>query len=413
MSKNVIHSTSTTTPNTANGNTHDNVEVDVPIVNRIVERLRSVVGDAEKIALHEPNLGDLEREYVDDCVSSGWVSSVGSYVDRFEEQLARYTGASFAVATVNGTSALHIALLLAGVGENDEVICPSLSFVATANAIHYCHAVPHFVDIDARTLGLDAEKLSSHLAEIGRVEGGQLINRITGRRIAAIVPMHALGHSVDLQALQQTAELFGLPIVEDAAESLGSFYDGKHTGTFGLVGALSFNGNKIITTGGGGAILTNDADLARRAKHLTTTAKQTHRWRYFHDEAGFNYRMPNLNAALGCAQLERFEDIRERKQRLASRYRQCFQDCPDASFVDPWPAGQSNYWLNAIELTRSNRPIRDSLLDACNASGMMARPLWELLSDLPMYRHCPSGDLDCGRDAVAKTLCLPSSAGLG
>lgn len=409
----MIQASEPTSPSTDEGNASADGAVDIPSVRRIVARLRSVVGDAEKIALHEPDLGDLEREYVDDCVASGWVSSVGSYVDRFEEQLARYTGASFAVATVNGTSALHIALLLAGVGENDEVLCPSLSFVATANAIHYCRAVPHFVDIDSRTLGLDAEKLHRHLAEIGRVEDGQLFNRITGRRIAAIVPMHALGHSVDLPSLQQTAERFDLPMVEDAAESLGSFYDGKHTGTFGRVGALSFNGNKIITTGGGGAILTNDVELARRAKHLTTTAKQTHRWQFFHDEVGFNYRMPNLNAALGCAQLERFDSIRERKQRLASRYRQCFEDCPDASFVDPWPAGQSNYWLNAIQLPRSDRPIRDSLLDACDASGMMARPLWELLSDLPMYHHCPSGDLDCSRDTVAKTVCLPSSAALG
>lgn len=409
----MIHAARTAQSTTTDGNTPTDAEAGDEVVSRIIGRLRRVVGSSGKFPLHEPNFSDLEQEYVNDCVASGWVSSVGSYVDRFEQELARYTGASFAVATVNGTSALHIALLLAGVGENDEVICPALSFVATANAIHYCHAVPHFVDVEARTLGIDAQKLSRYLAEISRVESKQLINRISGRRIAAIVPMHALGHSVDLDPLQETADMFALPIVEDAAESLGSFYHGKHTGTFGLAGALSFNGNKIITTGGGGAILTNDANLARRAKHLTTTAKQTHRWRFFHDESGFNYRMPNLNAALGCAQLERFEEIRERKMRLANRYRECFEKCTDASFVDPWPSGQSNYWLNSIKLATSHLPTRDRLLDACNAADIMARPLWELLSDLPMYCHCPSSDLEFSRDAITRTICLPSSAGLG
>lgn len=385
------------------------------IANDIVSRVRSVVQTSDFVALHEPNLGDIEQRYVADCVASGWVSSVGKYVDQFEQDLARYTGSKFAVATVNGTAALHVSLLLAGVERDDEVICPALSFVATANAISYCGAIPHFVDTEYRTLGMDAGKLATYLSEITSVDGDRLINRVTGRRISAIVPMHTLGHSVDMQALQATATTFGLPIVEDAAESLGTFCNGQHTGTFGVAGALSFNGNKIMTTGGGGAILTNDEATAARAKHLTTTAKQPHPWRYVHDEIAFNYRMPNLNAAMGCAQLERFPDFRERKQSLANRYRSQFANSQSANFVDQWEGESSNFWLNAILLARTpNSPLsrRDTVLQKTNEAGLMTRPMWELLSDLPIYSTCPRSDLAVSRDIAERTVCLPSSVGL-
>ncbi|WP_404304837.1 LegC family aminotransferase [Neorhodopirellula lusitana] len=388
---------------------HDDVALD------IIARVRSVVQTSESVALHEPNLGELEQRYVNDCVASGWVSSVGRFVDQFERDLAAYTGAKYAVATVNGTSALHVGLILAGVGRDDEVICPALSFVATANAISYCGAVPHFVDAEYRTLGMDAEKLRSYLSEISRVEGDRLVNRITGRRIAAIVPMHTLGHSVDMPALLATAETYGLPIVEDAAESLGTTCGGQHTGTFGLVGALSFNGNKIMTTGGGGAILTNDHEIAVRAKHLTTTAKVPHPWQYVHDEVAFNYRMPNLNAAMGCAQLERFPDFRERKQILASDYRHHFSDCKTAQFVDQWEKESSNFWLNAIQIAKPTDdplPLRNAILQKTNEAGLMTRPMWDLLSDLPIYSACPHADLTVSQDIAQRTICLPSSVGL-
>ena len=290
-----------------------------------IDGLRDVLGTPNSlIPLHAPDFLGNERQYVNDCISSTFVSSVGTFVDRFEDELASYTGARRAVAVVNGTVALQVALTLAGVNPNDEVLAPALSFVATANAISHCGAIPHFVDSDMQTLGLDPKALSDYLVYASELSQGQLRNKITGRRIAAIVPMHTYGHPVEMGEILEVAGRFGIPVVEDAAESLGSWYYGKHTGTMGLVGALSFNGNKIITTGGGGAILTNDADLANRAKHITTTAKCPHPWDFFHDEIAWNYRLPNLNAALGCGQLERLPDIIKQKRTLATRYANAF-----------------------------------------------------------------------------------------
>lgn len=254
------------------------------------------------VPLHEPTFNEKELEYVTDCIKTGWVSSVGAYVTRFEEDLARFTGVKRAVAVMNGTAALHIALKVAGVQANEEVFMPSLTFIATANATSYLGAIPHFVDVSEKTLGLDPQKLVAHILAIGEVKGNQLFNKETGRVIRAVVPMHTFGHPVELEELQLICEKYHLVLVEDAAESLGSYYKGKHTGSFGKVSALSFNGNKIITTGGGGAILTDDEELANYAKHITTTAKVPHRWEYEHDEIGYNYRLPNINAAIGCAQ---------------------------------------------------------------------------------------------------------------
>lgn len=375
----------------------------------ILQRIQRALPSVDSAVLHEPDLGPRERELVADCVDSGWVSSVGKYVDRFEQMLVEYTGARHAVVVVNGTAALHVSLILAGVQPDDEVLCPALSFIATANAVAYCRAVPHFVDTERRTLGMDPCKLGDHLREIAEHGQGQLRNRLTGRRIAAVVPMHTFGHPVDLQGVQEVCDRYGLPMIEDAAESLGSYYKGQHTGTFGAVSAVSFNGNKIITTGGGGAILTNDPALAARAKHLTTTAKRPHRWQYVHDEVGFNYRLPNLNAALGCAQLERLEALRSSKRELAERYRRAFADCPHAQFfVEPEDCS-SNYWLNAI-LVRGGQAARDALLEATGDLGFMTRPVWDLLCDLPMYRDCPRMDLSESRRLARQVVCLPSSA---
>ena len=271
-------------------------------VNQVVDAIRRVAG-TKPVGLHEPTFDGNEWKYLKECLDSSYVSSVGKFVDQFEENLAEYTGAKYAISVVNGTSALHIALKLAGVQPGDEVLVPALTFIATANAVSYCGATPHFVDSEEHTLGIDASKLRSYLNLIVDVEFNQSINKVTGKVIRAIVPMHTFGHPSDLDALLSISNDFNIVLVEDAAESLGSYYKGQHTGTFGLLSATSFNGNKTITTGGGGAILTNDEWLAKRAKHLTTTAKKAHQWEYDHDEIGYNYRMPNINAALGCAQL--------------------------------------------------------------------------------------------------------------
>jgi aminotransferase in exopolysaccharide biosynthesis len=289
---------------------------------KILSAIHSVVGSGP-VKLHEPTFAGNEWLYVKECLDSTYVSSVGKFVDRFEADLTAYTGAKHAVAVVNGTAALHVALLLAGVKANDEVLVSALTFVATANAISYCGATPHFVDSEDTTLGIATAKLREYLGAHTQQVNSQCVNISTGRVIRAIVPMHTFGHPGDIDGLLAVARDFNIVLVEDAAESLGSTYQGQHTGTFGLVGTLSFNGNKTITTGGGGAILTNDSDIARRAKHITTTAKVPHAWEFIHDEIGFNYRLPNLNAALGCAQLEQLPDKLIAKRMLFNRYQPC------------------------------------------------------------------------------------------
>jgi perosamine synthetase len=383
------------------------------IVAEIVAATRVAVGPrAGFVPLHEPEFRGRERDYVVECVDTGWVSSVGSYVDRIEADLARITGVRRAVATANGTAALHICLLLVGVQPGDEVLIPTLTFVATANAVAYCGATPHFVDSEAVSLGVDAAKLDAHLAEIAEVRGGVCLNRKTGAPIRALIVMHAFGHPADLDALDEVARRWHVTLIEDAAESLGSLYHGVHTGNRGLVSALSFNGNKLVTTGGGGAILTNDEALGARAKHLTTTARAAHRWNFVHDETGYNYRMPNLNAALGCAQLERLDDMLARKRVLADRYAKAFASVASASVLAE-PAGtRSNYWLNAIVLAPWAADARDALLDALNADGLMARPVWTLMHRLPMYAAAPRADLSVAEDLEARVINLPSSPSL-
>jgi perosamine synthetase len=387
---------------------------DKPVVTDVLAAVRRVLGDAvHPIALHEPEFAGREWEYVRECLDSGWVSSVGTYVDRFERDLAAYTGTAYAIATSNGTSALHICLLLAGVKACDEVLIPTLTFIATANAVSYIGAVPHFVDSEWVSLGIDAAKLDAYLEKITTTVDGICTNRRTGAPIRALVVVHVFGHPSNLDALSEVARRWNLVLIEDAAESLGSSYRGRHTGNFGAISALSFNGNKIVTTGGGGAVLTNDSKLASRAKHLTTTARTPHRWNFLHDEVGYNYRLPNLNAALGCAQLERLPSMIERKRRLAARYQQAFADVDSVRFLQEPPDTSSNYWLNAIALDVRHASRRDEILTALNDAGYMSRPVWTLMHRLPMYRACPRMNLLVAEQMETCVINLPSSARMG
>lgn len=379
----------------------------------LLQGLTEVLGTAKHlIPLHEPEFSGSERALIQDCLNSTFVSSVGKYVDQFETMLADYTGAKYVVAVVNGTAALHIALQLAGVQPNDEVFVPALSFVATANAVAHCGAVPHFVDSSPDTLGMDPVALAEYLAAVADPTPQGLRNRHTGHRIAAIVPMHTYGHPVDMAPLMEVANRYKIPVVEDAAESLGSTYQGQHTGTFGKLGTLSFNGNKIITTGGGGAILCNDAELARHAKHLTTTAKRSHRWEFFHDELAWNYRLPNLNAALGCAQMERLSDFLARKRELSGRYQSTFSRLAGIHFAVEPAQSRSNYWLNTVRLEKPDMKMRDKVLAVVNDAGYQCRPTWTLLHKLPMFADCSRAPLAMAERLEASLINLPSSAKL-
>lgn len=387
------------------------MEIHATLEENIVAAIQSVVGSAP-VALHEPNFDGNESQYLQQCLDSTYVSSVGKFVDQFEADLASFTGAKYAVSLVNGTAALHIALKLAGVQAGDEVLLPALTFVATANAISYCGAVPHFVDSEERTMGIDGAKLRDYLTENSSQLSGKCVNKKTGRIISALVPMHTFGHPSDLEKLLSIAHDFNILLVEDAAESLGSFYCGQHTGTFGLLGTLSFNGNKTITTGGGGAILTNDLDLARHAKHLTTTAKMSHVWEFRHDEIGYNYRMPNINAALGCAQLERLPSKLAAKRDLFDRYKGSFADIQGVHlFAEPENC-QSNYWLQTLLLDEEQSQKRDLVLETTNAAGFMTRPIWMLLNELTPYKGSPCSNLATAQSLSRRVINIPSSPSL-
>jgi perosamine synthetase len=385
------------------------------IVNTV---LSSINKQKPVIALHEPFFNGREWEYVKDCLDTGWVSSVGQYVNRFEKALQEYTGVKHAIAVVNGTAALHVCLELCGVQENDEVLLPALTFVATANAVSYCGATPHFVDIDPLTLGVDAERLQGYLDEHTVVKNGKCFNKQTQRRIRALVAVHTFGHPVDLDPLLLVCEDYGITLIEDAAESLGSFYKGRHTGNFGVINALSFNGNKIITSGGGGAILTNDHALAKNVRHITTTAKLPHAWEFVHDQVAYNYRMPNLNAALGLSQLEQIDGFLEHKRTLANTYLANFNDKGSFKnntgvhvFKEPAYA-RSNYWLNVLSLDGATMQYRDIVLETFHDHGLHVRPVWRLLHKLPMYRQSPRMPLNVSEHIEASVICLPSSVNL-
>lgn len=358
------------------------------------------------IPLHAPVFQGREQEYVSDTLDSTFVSSVGAYVDRFELDLARYTKSPAAVATVNGTAALHVALRLAGVGVNDYVVTQPLTFVATCNAIAYCGAEPVFVDVESSTLGLSAPALEAWLeANACRDDSGVCVHRVDGRAIRACLPMHTFGHPCDLDALSSVCERWGLVMVEDAAEALGSWYGDRHAGTVGRFGTLSFNGNKILTTGGGGMVLT-DAVNADRAKHLTTTAKLPHDFEYVHDQLGYNYRLPNLNAALGCAQLEQLPAFLAEKRQLALDYQACLNGS-ELEFISEPPGCTSNYWLNAVLCPDDEH--RQALLESAATRGIMMRPVWRLMHQLPMYSRAPRGELAQAEDLARRLVNLPSS----
>lgn len=368
--------------------------------------IRHHYGSEGFIPLHAPVFRGNEKKYVNDAIDSTFVSSVGAYVDRFENEFANYVKAKKAVVTGNGTSALHAALHLLGVRHRDEVLTQALTFVATANAISYCGAQPVFLDSDLDNLGMSPRSLESFLQENGEMRDGVCFNKKSNRPIRACVPMHVFGHPVRIKEIVSICDKFHIPVIEDAAESLGSFVDGVHTGLFGKVGVFSFNGNKILTSGGGGMLVTHDEQLAKRAKHLTTTAKVPHQWDFYHDEMGFNYRMPNLNAALALGQLEQIDSFLKSKRETASYYRESFEKLGLQFVVEPDYA-QSNYWLNAVVFNDLHE--RNTFLEKSNKAGVMTRPIWTLMPNLPMYKDCLQTDLKNARYLSDRVVNIPSS----
>ena len=359
------------------------------------------------IPLHKPCFAGNEKKYLNECIDSTFVSSVGKFVDEFEEKIANYTGAKYAVATSSGTSALHIALLLANVTENNEVITQPLTFVATCNAINYCGADPVFIDVDKDTMGLSASALKEFLNDNTSIKNKQCINNKTGKVIKACIPMHTFGHPCRIDKIKDICDKNYIFIIEDAAESVGSLYKNKHTGTYGQIGVMSFNGNKIITAGGGGCIVTDDATLAKKAKHLTTTAKVPHKWEFSHDMVGYNYRMPNLNAALLVSQLENLDNLLHSKRELASKYEDFFNNTTTYGFVKELKESESNYWLNSIIF--ESKKQRDKFLNETNSQGVMTRPIWTLMSKLPMFEYAQCGDLTNSKWLEERVVNIPSS----
>jgi len=371
----------------------------------VIDFVKTLYPNQDFIPLHAPVFNGNERKYVLETIDSTFVSSVGAYVDRFEEMMRAYTGARYAVAMVNGTAALHMAMMLAGVKPGDLVLTQALTFVATCNAISYIGAEPAFVDVDPKTLGMSPASVADFLKDVNMVDGNA-VHQPTGKRVAACVPMHTFGFPVAIDELIDVCTPFGIPVVEDAAESIGSLYKGKHTGTFGLLGTYSFNGNKTITCGGGGIIVTNDERLGPLAKHLTTQAKVPHRWEFVHDHIGYNYRCPNLNAALACAQLEQLESFIEDKRKTAAQYRDFFAG-QDITFVEEQPDTRVNYWLNSILLP--SREDRDQFLEETNSNGVMTRPAWKLMNELAMFRNCFSMPLPHSEHIADRLVNIPSS----
>lgn len=373
----------------------------------IVDFIKQTFATQEFIPLHEPRFIGNEKKYLNDCIDSTFVSSVGKYVDTFEKEFAKTVGSKYAIATVNGTAALHISLILAGVKRDDEVITQPLTFIATCNAISYIGAKPIFVDVDLETMGLSPKSLDSFLKEHCEIQEGKCINKTSGKVIKACVPMHTFGHPCKIDKIKTICDAWHVELVEDAAESLGSYYKEKHTGTFGRVGAFSFNGNKIITSGGGGVIVTDDEALAKRAKHLTTTAKVPHPYEYVHDEIGYNYRLPNINAALLVAQLEQLETFLESKRALAKEYETFFSASENAQFIKEPQESRSNYWLQAVLFHDKNQ--RDEFLKFTNANGVMTRPIWRLMNELEMFQDCQCTSLENAKYLEERVVNIPSS----
>ncbi|MGV8058380.1 MAG: LegC family aminotransferase [Smithellaceae bacterium] len=374
---------------------------------KIIGFIKSLYPNENPVPLHAPRFLGHEKNYLMDCIDSTYVSYVGQYVSRFENEIQQFTGAKYAVAVSSGTAALHVALLLADVAVGDEVITQPLTFVATVNAVSYCSAQPVFVDVERSTLGLDPGKLNEFLLKNSILKSdGRCYNKTTGRKIAACVPMHTFGHPVRIDQIIEICQRYNIPVIEDAAESLGSFYKGRHTGTFGDIGVISFNGNKLATTGGGGMIITNNEIYAEKAKHLTTTAKKVHQWEFVHDDVGYNYRMPNINAAVGCAQMEYFTIVLKNKRTTAQMYNNFFQDISIPFIQEPANA-QSNYWLNTIIL--NDKAEQEQFLVYSREKGIQSRPVWRLMSNLAMYKHCQCTSLDTAQWLEDRLVNIPSS----
>lgn len=374
---------------------------------QVTDFVHQLFGTEETVPLHAPLFIGNEKKYLNECIDTTFVSSVGKFVDRFEEEVAAYTGAKRAVVCVSGTNALHMAMMLVGVEREDEVLTQALTFIATCNAISYIGAHPVFIDVDMETLGLSPNAVKAWLEKNAELKNGICYNKRTGRRVKACVPMHTFGHPVKIDELVQICNEWHIELVEDAAESIGSLYKGKHTGTFGKVGAISFNGNKTITTGGGGMLLFQDEELGKFAKHLTTQAKVPHRWAFVHDHIGYNYRMPNINAALGCAQLENLERYVENKRETAQIYADFFKNVPDITFFTEPKNCRSNYWLNVVML--KDKAAQQEFLEYTNDHGVMTRPVWELMNRLEMFKHCENDGLKNTEWLADRIVNIPSS----
>jgi len=373
----------------------------------LINFIQNIYNTKDFIPLHEPRFIGNEKKYLNDCIDSTFVSSVGKYVDMFEEKFAKKVGAKYAIATVNGTSALHISLILANVQRDDEVITQALTFIATCNAIDYIGAKPVFVDVDLDTMGLSPKSLEIFLEKNCEVVNNKCLNKTTNKIIKACVPMHTFGHSCKIQEIKDICDTWCIALVEDSAESLGSYYENKHTGTFGKLGAFSFNGNKIITSGGGGVIVTDDESLAKKAKHITTTAKIPHPYEYRHDMIGYNYRMPNLNASLLVAQLEQLDNFVESKRKLAKKYEDFFKNYDDMEFIKEPQNSKSNYWLQAIILKDIKK--RDEFLEFTNKNGVMTRPVWKPINELDMFKDCQCDELKNSKYLEQRVVNISSS----
>ena len=377
---------------------------------QVTDFVHQLFGTEETVPLHAPLFIGNEKKYLNECIDTTFVSSVGKFVDRFEEEIAAYTGAKKAVVCVSGTNALHMAMMLVGVEREDEVLTQALTFIATCNAISYIGAHPVFIDVDMETLGLSPNAVKAWLEKNAELKNGICYNKRTGHRVKACVPMHTFGHPVKIDELVQICNEWHIELVEDAAESIGSLYKGKHTGTFGKVGAISFNGNKTITTGGGGMLLFQDEELGKLAKHLTTQAKVPHRWAFVHDQIGYNYRMPNINAAWGCAQLENLERYVENKRETAKIYADFFKNVPDITFFTEPENCRSNYWLNVVML--KDKAAQQEFLEYTNDHGIMTRPVWELMNRLEMFKHCENDGLKNTEWLADRIVNIPSSVRL-
>lgn len=377
---------------------------------QVTDFVHQLFGTEETVPLHAPLFIGNEKKYLNECIDTTFVSSVGKFVDRFEEEMAAYTGAKKAVVCVSGTNALHMAMMLVGVERDDEVLTQALTFIATCNAISYIGAHPVFIDVDMETLGLSPKAVKAWLEKNAELKNGVCYNKKTGRRVKACIPMHTFGHPVKIDELVQICNEWHLELVEDAAESIGSLYKGQHTGTFGKVGAISFNGNKTITTGGGGMLLFQDEELGKLAKHLTTQAKVPHRWAFVHDHIGYNYRMPNINAALGCAQLENLDRYVENKRETAQIYADFFKNIPDITFFTEPENCRSNYWLNVVIL--KDKAAQQEFLEYTNDHGVMTRPVWELMNRLEMFKQCEADGLKNTEWLADRIVNIPSSVRL-